>query len=405
MDPFARVDRPSSLDATISGDGHAPTASERTTVGRYSLVRIIGAGGGGTVYEAVDPDLERRVAVKVIEVDELRGRKAERLVREAKALAQLSHPNIVTVLDVGHDSDAVFITMELVDGQSLDDWIARDVRPSWSEVLRVYRDAARGLQAAHDAGLVHRDFKPSNAMTDRSGRVLVMDFGLALPQHQLESKDRTDSESEASISAEHSDPRLSRTGEFVGTPLFMAPEQYSGLEVTPATDQFAWCLALYEALYGQPAFDASGVVSRAAALLAGELREPTSTRGVPGRIWPVLRRGLAQAPSERWPSMRDASEALADASRVRRRWLAAPLGLGLLAVAAAFPGTADSRLPSPEPLAQIGHHPMVAAPLRGRLVRLREQVEPALAPGANPTSALAQIDGLVSPASRRSEPR
>ena len=214
-----------------------------TRVGRYVIRDVIGKGGMGIVYGAEDPDLHREVAIKVLRHDFARTQPdaARRIVREAQAMAKISHPNVVTVFDVGTFDDRVFIAMERVRGGNLRSWIAK--QDSIGAIVDAFLEAGRGLVAAHDAGVVHRDFKPDNVLVGNDGRVRVTDFGLALD----EASDRL---SDLDLVASGSMP-------IAGTPAYMAPEQYSGANLDPRTDQFSFCVALYEALYGQRPFAAS----------------------------------------------------------------------------------------------------------------------------------------------------
>ncbi len=272
------------------------------TVGRYEIRRALGRGGMGTVYAARDPKLERWVALKLLHATD--GDEQERLLLEARALAQINDPHVVTVHDVGTWRQRVFLAMELLEGQTLLQWRTQSTR-SWQDVLGVFLPAGRGLQAAHAAGLVHRDFKPSNVMITDDGRVVVLDFGLAI-EHDPRSE---------------SDPARPRSR--VGTPAYMAPEQRRGEPGSPGSDQFSYCVALLEALDGTlpPAAVTS---SRSAAF--------TGVPDVPQRLRRVLGRGLAHDPHARHPSMAALLEALARGAKRRRVEL--PIGAGLLAVGA-----------------------------------------------------------------------
>jgi len=255
-------------------------------VGRFRVLERLGAGGMGVVYEAYDPELARGVALKLVNVV---AKDREAALAEAKSLARLSHPNVVPIYDVGLERDRVYLVMELVRGQTLRQWPeGRKLR----EILDVYQQAGRALAAAHDAGLVHRDFKPDNAILGADGRVRVVDFGLAC-----------EADDPARATSERRRP--------AGTPRFMAPEILTGAAVTPAADQYSFCIALADAL-----------------ALAGE---PT-----PRRVAVVLERGRAADPSQRFASMGDLLRALArDPARTWRR-LAAVGGLAACVGTLAF---------------------------------------------------------------------
>ncbi len=252
-------------------------------VGRFEVLRPLGRGGMGSVYAAYDPQLERDVALKILHAS--RPAEQPRLVAEARVLAQLNDPQVITVHDIGRWQERVFVAMELLEGQTLRQW--RVERPrSWQEVLEVYLDATRGLAAAHEAGIVHRDVKPSNVMITDAGRVVVVDFGLAVEEQQQEF--HTPSEG-VSIGAR------TRGGSRAGTPAYMAPEQHRGERATAASDQFSLCVALHEAL--------TGVLPPAS---AGPERPCgfEACRGVPRRLMRVVERGLSPRTEERHGSMR-----------------------------------------------------------------------------------------------------
>lgn len=315
-----------------------------TTVGRYVVLDPLGAGGMGVVYAAFDPQLDRRIALKMLrpDPDGSSGSSGgpERLLREAQAMARLNHPNVISVHDVGTFEGEVFVAMEFVDGQTLSQWSERARRP-WREVLRVFREAGAGLAAAHRAGIVHRDFKPDNVMVGPDGRVHVLDFGLARPHgptvatptEELELSDETD----RSVSL---DTRLTQTGALLGTPAYMAPEQHSGKETSAMSDQFSFCVALYEGLYGERPFRGESTASLAFNVLRGKLREPPSDAKVPRWVRRALVRGLAVNEAERFESMDQLLAELGrDPDASRRRWfgvvaLAATVGTGAYAVGA-----------------------------------------------------------------------
>jgi len=241
-----------------------PGSTEPLRVGRYRILGRIGQGGMGVVYRAHDPELARDVAVKLMNAESLdEGETATartRLIREARAMARLAHPNVIHVYDVGAVEDGVFIAMELVEGESLAAWVARAPR-DWRDVLRHYVDAGRGLAAAHAAGVIHRDFKPENVLVGADGRVRVGDFGLAGAPALAGAPSFDDMRStDAALDVGAVEGTLTRTGALLGTPKYMAPEQEHGLVASDAGDQFSFCVALYEALYGQPPF--AGTTSR-----------------------------------------------------------------------------------------------------------------------------------------------
>ncbi len=324
-------------------------------VGRYVLLEVVGRGAMGVVFAAYDPQLERKIALKVMRssgVDREEGR--QRLLREAQALAKLAHPNVVAIHDVGVlDDDAigelaphpdddwvapgsaprsgVFITMELVDGSTLSAWLGQEHR-SWREIVGVLVDAGRGLAAAHDVGLVHRDFKPDNVMIGRDGRVRVMDFGLARA---------FESELLGTASGEHtttttSEVSVTASGLIAGTPLYMAPEQHTGVGVDAKSDQFGFCVTAWQSLFGKPPFTGDSLPALVASKLDGRLGAPPPRSGVPSHFETVLRRGLAASPADRFADMHRLLAALArDPVRARNRWIA---GLGVLVAAGAATG-------------------------------------------------------------------
>ncbi len=286
-DPTLATETPSSADGS---DRRARLLSEGDRLGRYTILRLLGRGGMGAVYEAEDPELGRRVAIKILHEGEP-GTQGDReaLRREAQALATLVHQNVVMVYDVGVDSAGdVFLVMQLVEGETINAWIAR-TKPSPEEVIAKFRLAGAGLQGAHDAGLVHCDFKPQNVLIDDEGAVRVGDFGLA----------RRSAKITTGRSGGHNVPTKMTT--LAGTPAYMAPEQFEGL-VTKASDQFAFCVALWECLAGERPFEDSSVATLDPAS-RGERRELPSNARVPRYVRRVLERGMADAPAARFPSM------------------------------------------------------------------------------------------------------
>ncbi|HLT40784.1 MAG TPA: serine/threonine-protein kinase [Enhygromyxa sp.] len=303
----------SSTDSTETSPGEPDVTSEPTRLDRYVLLEKIGRGSFATVWAAYDPQLDRRVAIKLLRPRSDGSDTA--LLTEAQALARLSHPNVVAVHDVQTVTapgvgERVFIVMEHLAGVSLREWMTRP--HDWREVIEVFCEAGRGLAAAHAHGLVHRDFKPSNVMFGADQRVRVLDFGLA----------RSSSDRE----------QHGRPSRITGTPAYMAPEQHLGDPVDARTDQFAFCAALYEALYGERPFAGRNRVDLGKAKLRGEIVPPPRSSSVPAWVLAIVQRGLAVRPDDRFASMDALLDALAsDPSLARRRWA---VGVALVIVTA-----------------------------------------------------------------------
>jgi serine/threonine protein kinase len=341
--------------------GQAEETGLPGAIGRYRVDRKIGEGGMGVVYAGFDPELQRDVAVKLIRPGQFRGKvelASERLRREAQITAQLAHPNVVTIYDVGESEGGVYIAMELVDGPSLARWMRQDAR-TWREVVSMFFGAGRGLAAAHDAGLIHRDFKPSNVLVgDRRAR--VVDFGLA---HDGPVRSRpvpsgadalTTSPSESgkgrfddilstspvtttnqvgdvsvtissvgpvddvestltgdamTVTVEGDEPvtvegSVTTTGHFVGTPAYMAAEQFLGSDADARSDQFAFCVSLYEGLYGERPFGGKTASEIARNVVGGEVRPPPGRARVPGWLRNILLKGLQPDPADRHESVK-----------------------------------------------------------------------------------------------------
>jgi eukaryotic-like serine/threonine-protein kinase len=308
----------------------ASTLERGTIVGRYTILELVGRGGMGEVYAAYDPKLDRRIALKLLRTAHVAPDSSgeARLLREAQAIAKVSHPNVVTIHDVGTHGDRVFLAMEFLDGATLKDWLATAPRTR-RQIVDVFKAAARGLVAAHAAGLIHRDFKPQNVMVTPDGAVRVMDFGLVRQVDDL----TAGGEGEAGPRTWGDDVELTRTGDMVGTPRYMAPEQFKAEPVSTRTDQFSFCVALYEALYAQRPFDGLTLPMLVANVIGGHVVVPPAKAGVPSWLRRVVLRGLEVDPARRFPSMTALLEELADDPTARRRRLA--LGAGLLASLAA----------------------------------------------------------------------
>ncbi|PRQ05552.1 serine/threonine-protein kinase [Enhygromyxa salina] len=256
-------------------------------LGRYVVLAHMGAGGMGVVYGAYDPHLDRRIALKLMHQrgdDPAQAERAsQRMLAEAKAMAQLNHPNVISVHDVGTIDGRVFIAMEFVEGVPLSKWM-REPGRTWQELLGAFTKAGRGLEAAHAAGLVHRDFKPDNVLVGADGRVRVLDFGLAR---------RIDGSR---------DPSERRERE-AGTPAYMSPEQHLGKPLDHRADQFSFCVALYEALYGEMPFAAKTRLELALAVTDGRVGPAPKRASVPNWLRWALLRGLDPDPDGRWENM------------------------------------------------------------------------------------------------------
>lgn len=298
----------------------APLRAQRR-LGRFELRRIIGEGSNGVVYEGFDPTLGRRLAVKQLRSSLEPARLRLRLRQEARALARVSHPNVVQLFDVGQRDDQVFLAMEYIEGETLTQWL--HTPRAVDEILSAFIDAGEGLAAAHAADLVHRDFKPENVLVGKA-RVVVVDFGVA---HALRPYSTSDDECETR--------REQQESGWVGTPAYMAPEQFLRVDTTARTDQFSFCVALWEALFGAPPFEGDGLYSLMDAVIHGRRRTPPVGRPVPRRIRAALDRGLQREPERRFASMHDLLDRLRT-PHSKRWWgvaAGAVLGLGIGAAA------------------------------------------------------------------------
>ncbi|MFY0541451.1 serine/threonine-protein kinase [Nannocystis pusilla] len=339
-------------------------ASPSPHVGDYRLDRRLGAGGMGIVYLAYDPALERPVAIKLMHAGLLGA--SERIRREARALARLAHPNVVSIHEIGEHDGQLFVAMEYVDGETLTDWLARHpVRPPpvWHRalprlaaverggpdlrpVLERFIEAARGLGAAHAAGLVHRDFKPDNVLVGRDGRVRVADFGIA---------STLDAAAELAVTDDIASPLCTRAGELAGTPAYMAPEQLAGAPVDARADQFALCVALYEAVCGARPFAGADLASLRSSVLTREARP--APRWVPAPLRAVLARGLQRDPADRFPDMAALIAALERLLRPRAAPWAIAGVLVAAAVAAKLAAAGTPTGPTPEDTARSPDRP------------------------------------------------
>ncbi|MEM7152599.1 MAG: protein kinase [Myxococcota bacterium] len=287
------------------------------TAGRYLVLERLGHGGMSVVYIAYDPQLDRRVALKLMRPDtgESDRQVHARLLREGKAMARLAHPNVVRVYDVGIMDEQVYMAMELVEGHNLRDWLELEPR-SWRQVIDVMVQAGRGLAAAHAAGLVHLDVTPRNVLVGHDGEVRMVDFGLAR-QPRAAAPSSSSSPSESSPTLEATEP-LTKTGMVMGTPGYMAPEQLDGEPPDDRSDQFSFCVTTWEALFGQRPFPGVGLAAYKAAVHLDRIRDPPSTARVPARLRRLLERGLRSDRRDRYPTLTELLDALADDPR--RRW-------------------------------------------------------------------------------------
>jgi serine/threonine-protein kinase len=335
-------------ESSVDGGEHeAPSESgaysvlEASRIGRYRILRELGSGGMGIVYAAYDESLDRRVALKLLLRET--STTAQRLRREAQAMARISHTNVIQIFEVGEHRGHPFVAMEYIDGVSLTRLLS-ETSLAWFEIIDVFIRAGRGLQAAHEAGVVHRDFKPDNVMLQRSDdgrlqRVKVLDFGIAAADflaHEPTTASSLAPERELSS-------RLTRAGALMGTPNYMSPEHFLGDATDPRSDQFSFAVALFEALYGQRPFDGDDVEGLRAAVLAGVLRPAPKLTDVPAWVFETLTRALAVDPEQRWDSMAELLDTLANhpdrtanpeldrtVALPQRLWMLSLLTLGML---------------------------------------------------------------------------
>jgi serine/threonine protein kinase len=308
------------------------TLANGSSLGRFVVLGLVGRGAMGEVYAAYDPNLDRKIAIKLVGSDDAADGQAghSRLMREAQATARISHPNVVVVHEAATLGNRVYIAMEFCEGNTLRYWLEAR-RRTWLEVLDVFIAAGRGLAAAHDKDLVHRDFKPDNVMVSSNGQVRVMDFGLArwgsaprlerdppasggavapiertLVINPTETQKLGDSARVTSPGTPAAlDEKLTRTGTLMGTPAYMSPEQFRGGFADARSDQFSFCVALYEALFDQRPFAGRTFLELTESVVGGRLVEPPESAAVPPWLRAALKRGLAAKAADRFPSMHD----------------------------------------------------------------------------------------------------
>jgi len=361
--------------------GHGRVFSRGSAVDRYVVLDLIGSGGMGEVYGAYDPELDRRVALKVLRPRRLSRRDAHlaraRLVREAQSMARLAHPNVISVYDVGTVEGDVYFAMEYVDGNHLADWVQSE-RRSYRQILKVFLAAARGLRAAHAVGVVHRDFKPHNVLVGSAGQVRVIDFGLAhqsrgLPHDTQGLVPDADAlrQGEPALAADAATlldapgaatPPIGAplrrmaanvhtlTGTLVGTPAYMAPEQFHGDTADARSDQFSYCVALYEALYGRLPFEGDTVEELMANVTAGAIHPPPADSEVPAWLRAAVLKGLHTDPAQRHVSMQGLLEALTPERPPRWGWrLPASVAAALVVAVLGVAGLVHVLRPGPTP--------------------------------------------------------
>lgn len=285
------------LEALREGAHAAPERepAQPTHLGRFRVLDRLGAGASGVVYAGHDESLDRRVALKL-----LRGEMPARdwLLREGQALGRVTHPNVVTVYEVGEHAGGIYLAMELVEGPTLRAWLGEE-RRSFAEVLRMFMQVGEGLVAVHAAGLMHRDFKPDNVLVGRDGRPQIADFGIASLVEAADPPRGHDLPPGQALEV-----TIARGGHLAGTPAFMAPEVLAGARATAASDQWSFCAALYRAAYGSHPFPMGDGDVAAFARRVNEGPAPTPPRRADVPLWlaPILLRGLARDPADRFAS-------------------------------------------------------------------------------------------------------
>lgn len=333
--------------------------SANDTVGRYVIEGQLGRGGMGVVYRARDRALGRRVALKLVG-SRLRPCPGQdqftlRLRREARALASLSHPNVVGLYDLGTTGEAVFLAMAFVEGEHLAQTLSQQTLSQrqwgWPGIVAMFEQAGRGLAAAHAAGIVHRDFKPTNVIVGSDQHVTVVDFGLACGMDREEAPGAPTSEDLDCEDAVRLSNKVTDVNVVLGTRGYMAPEQLLGFPVGPAADQFAFCVSLYEALYGTLPYPGTNAVETARAFAAQALTEPADRGEVPPHVHDTVVRGLSVNPSDRFESMDALLAALSPPRKRARHSGLAALMFATAAVSAATTAWIGAQLTPPPTVA------------------------------------------------------
>lgn len=274
-----------------------------TVVDRYEITEYRGAGAMGVVYRARDRRLGREVALKLLKSGAPGttqcGVFCALLVREAQTLARISHPNVISIHDVGDFKGCVYVAMEFIDGPTLTSW-ARRPGLTWKDRMAALRAAGAGLAAAHGSRIVHRDFKPDNVLMGGPGEVKVADFGVA--------RSLSDLEPPADVGCGCGAPEVGACAidptAIVGTPRYMSPELFAGVVADSRSDQFAFAASAWEVLYGAPAFGGETIAELLAARASETLQSPPAT-DAPPEIADVLSRALRASPARRYASLAD----------------------------------------------------------------------------------------------------
>jgi serine/threonine protein kinase len=290
--PFDEVERRVAREAIRAS--LFPKYARTEQIGRYRVDRRLGEGAMGLVFAARDTQLRRDVAIKILRGDLPEAASSDggaRLVREARALARLSHPNVVQIFDAGESDGRIYVAMELVEGETLAHWMRE--KHELAEIVDVFIQAARGLEAAHQGGLVHRDFKPGNVLVGKDGRVRVGDFGLVRRSHTKSPRS----------GKETTWDELTIPGTVMGTPAYMPPEQFVAGETDHRSDQFSFCVTLFEALFGERPFPGDSIEKVRKAIFGANVKFPEAAKSVPEPLLGLLRRGLSPLADERFPDM------------------------------------------------------------------------------------------------------
>ncbi|MCH9681218.1 MAG: serine/threonine-protein kinase [Deltaproteobacteria bacterium] len=319
-DPALGEPDPSASGGVAPSDSavRARLAEPGTRIGRYEVIERLGSGGMGAVFLARDHDLDRPVALKILHAD-MADKYRARLFAEARTMARFTHPHVVSVFDVGEHDGRIFLAMEPVDGGTMRQWLA-ERQPSWTQIVEAYCKAARGLYAAHQAGVIHRDLKPDNILVGSDGEVKVTDFGMARVQEPLRDRIAMSIGPQSVDSFSQEDLQRGMLGKLGGTPAYMAPEAIRGHAGGRRADQFSFCVALYEGLCGERPFVADSVPALFTKIFTGS-RQPRPHVTLPAAVWAVLDRGLQVDATRRFASMAQLEAALERCTRpaTRRR--------------------------------------------------------------------------------------